>query len=116
MLETLLRMTSSQKVGRPMGHPGRENPWHVTGMSEGSGEREASSSSGMKRSDLLRLRLRPSAGPSRSMMLRAAASWSGEPIRVPSSRYQEFKVRPGTCSWICLTMGWRVKAKPRGPS
>ena len=46
-------------------------------MSRGSGEIEASSSFGMNRRDLLRLRLSQTAGPSRSMMLRAAERLSG---------------------------------------
>ena len=64
-------------------------------MSGGSGEEEASASSGTYRRDLLPLKLRPIAGPFRSMISRAAASWSGEPMSVLPSRYHEFRARPG---------------------
>ena len=74
-----------------MGQPRRDKPWLVTGMSRGSGEIEASSSFGINRRDLLRLRLRPTAGPSRLMMLRAAESLFRDPTSVPSSRYHEFR-------------------------
>lgn len=47
-------------------------------------------------SDLDLLRRRPCAGPSDWMMLRAAARSFGDPIKVPSSGYHEFKVRFGT--------------------
>ena len=73
-------------------------------MFRGSGEIEASSSFGMNSRDLLRLRLRPTAEPSRSMMLRVAESLSGDPTSdptsVPSSRYHEFLFSDAFNNWV----------------
>ena len=88
-----------------MGHPRRVKPPRVIGMSGGSGEREASASSGMKRRDLAQLRSSPTEGPSLSIMWSAATRFSEEPIRVPSSRYHAFKARPGTSALIHSTTG-----------
>ena len=98
-----------------MGQPRREKPQRVVGISDGRGEHEASASSGIKRRDLLLLRRSPRAGPSLSTIWRAAARSSGGPTRVPSSRYQAFKARPGTSALMRSMMEWRVKANPRGP-
>ena len=72
-----------------MGQPRRENPSRVTGISWGRDEMEASFSSGMKRRDLLRLRIRPIVGQSRLMIARAAASSAGVPTSVHSKPGQE---------------------------
>ena len=115
-LVTLFWNTCSQKEGGPIGQPRREKPQRVMGMSDGSGDWVASASSGMKSRDLPLLRWRPTDGPSRSMMCSAVARSYGWPMRVPLSRYQVLRARPGTLALICSTMGWNVRAKPRGPS
>ena len=43
----LLLNTASQKTGGPMGQPRRENPWRVTGISDGRGEQDALASPGI---------------------------------------------------------------------
>ena len=83
-------------------------------MSGGSGEEEASASSGTYRRDLLPLKLRPIAGPFRSMISRAAASWSGEPMSVLPSRYHEFRARPGICSLMYSMIGVKSQGEPKG--
>ncbi len=98
-----------------MGQPRRVKPSLVVGMSEGRGLLEGSASSAMYRSDLARFSLSPRAGPSCSTILRAAAKSSGEPHRVPSSRYQALILSSCTSVLILSTIGWRVRAKPRGP-
>ena len=75
------------------------------GMSDGRGEREASASTGMKRRDFARFRCSPTEGPSSSIMLSAAARSSGDPIKVPSSRYHALRVRPGTSALMRSTIG-----------
>ena len=84
-------------------------------MSDGRGLQELSPSLGMKRRDFAWLRWSPLAGPSSSTILRALSRSFGVPHRVPSSRYQTLIFKLGTSSLIRSIMGWRVRAKPRGP-
>ena len=79
-----------------MGLPRRVKPHRVIGMSDGNGDWEVSTSSGMKRRDLKRLRWRPTKGPSLSMIPSAVMRSFGEPTRAPSSKYHAFKERSGT--------------------
>ena len=97
------RRSPHSRMGGPMGQPKRVKPWRVMGMSDGRGEREASASTGMKRRDFARFS--PTEGPPSSIMLRAAARSSGDPIRVPSSRYHTLRVRPGTSALMRSTIG-----------
>ena len=95
--------------------PRRVKPHREIGISDGNGDWEASTSSGMKRRDLERLRWRLTEEPSFSMIPSAVMRSSGEPTRVPSSKYHVFKARSGTSDLIRSTMGWRERAKPSGP-
>ena len=112
---TLPRTVEAQKVGEPMGQPSRTKPSLVTGMSDGRGLRPKSSSLGMKSRDFALFRFSPLVGLSSSMMLIAFIKSSGDPQRVPSSRYHTLIRRLGTSRLIRSTIGWRAKAKPRGP-
>ena len=85
------------------------------GGPDGRGLQELSPSLGMKRRDFAWLRWSPLAGPSSSTILRALSRSFGVPHRVPSSRYQTLIFKLGTSSLIRSIMGWRVRAKPRGP-
>ena len=88
-----------------MGHSRRVKPPQVMGMSGGSGEREASAASRMKRRDFARLRSSPTKGSSLSIIWSAATRSPEEPTRVPSSMYHASKARPGTTTLICSTTG-----------
>ena len=59
-------------------------------------DREASAPGGINSKDLLWFRCSPRAGPSSSTMCREAARSSGEPTKMPSSRYQALRESPGT--------------------
>ena len=98
-----------------MGLPRRVKPHREIGMSDDNGDWEASMSSGMKRRDLELLRWRPTEGLSLSMIPSAVMRFSGEPTRLPSSKYHGFKARLGTSDLMCSTMGWTERAKPSGP-
>ena len=98
-----------------MGQPRRVKPRLVMGISGGRGEQEALAFSGMNSKDFVLLSLRPSDGPSDSMMLRVAAMSCGEPTKLPSSKYHAFRVRLGNTALMCSTLGWRVRVKPSGP-
>ena len=50
-----------------------------------------------------------------SIMLKAAWRSEREPQRIPSSRYQPLRLRPGTSSWILSMMGCRRMEKAKGP-
>ncbi len=88
------------------GQPRRVKPSRVIGISLGSGEREASAEPGMNRSDFCRFKWRPMGGPSSS------SAASGGPDKVPSSRYV-LRIEV-TSDLIRFTIGWSVRAKPRG--
>ena len=97
-----------------MGQPRRVKPPRVVGMSDGREESEASDSSGMKGRDFARFRWSPTEGPSSSIIRSAAARSSGDPIRVPSSRYQAFRTRTGTSVLMCSTTGCSARENPNG--
>ena len=102
---TLLRITDSGKEGDPMGDPRRTKPSEVVGISGGRGLVAGEAPSGIYKRDLALFRWRYRAGPSPSMMVRAAWSSLAKPHRVPSSRYQALMTNPGTCSFIFSTRG-----------
>ena len=102
---TLLRITVSEKEGDPMGDPRRTNPSEVVGISGGRGLLAGEAPSGIYKRDLALFTWRPKAGPSLSIMVRAAWRSLAEPHRVPSSRYQALMTNPGTCSLIFSTRG-----------
>ena len=68
----------------------------------------------MKSKDFALFKLRPTGGPSDSMMLREAAMSQEEPTKMPPSKYYAFRVRLGTVALMRSKMGWRVRAKPSG--
>ena len=98
-----------------MGLPSRTKPSLHIGISEGRGLVKERSAGGMYKRHLLRLRCRPREGPSASMMERALSKSAGGPHSVPSSRYQQLIRSPGTSCLIRLIIGFRARAKPRGP-
>ena len=111
---SLVLKCSSQKSGGPIGQPRRENPRRAMGMSGGRVDREASAPGGINSKDLLWFRCSARAGPSSYTMCRAAARSSGEPTKVPSSRYQALRESPGTSALSFSMRGWRVREKPSG--
>ena len=112
---TLFSKTSSQNSVGPIGTPKSSKPDEVEGISEGSGLGGWTELGGTNSKDFARLRCRPRAGPSCSTMWSAVARLSGEPHRVPSSRYQALMLREGTSCLIFSTIGWSATAKARGP-
>ena len=92
IFSTLDITIGSQKAAGPIGEPRRQKPDLEMGTSGGGGGGrgllEASAPCGIKRSDFDLLRIKPLEGPSSSTISRALSKSSGEPHRVPSSKYQ----------------------------
>ena len=86
-------------------------------MSRRSDVVETSIREGRNSRDLFRFRCWPTERLSDSIIfsVESRALGRGGQHRVPSSRYQAFSLNLVTSALICLLMGWRVKAKPRGP-
>ena len=111
--EMRLSRTLTENSVSPMGAPRSSKPLDAalgieTGMDENS--------TGAHNSHLLCLTLRPRCKPLEVMNSRALSKESSSPAQIPSSRYQQLRVRPGTSDLRDSTRECGVTAKMRGPS
>jgi hypothetical protein len=118
-LDTREEAKEPTKEGEPIGIPRRSTP-SAEKRRETSGEKKeedkaVGSIEGHQSSHLPRLSSNPMAGAFDRRMAKALATSAIEPIKTPSSRYQVWRVSPGTEPAISCTMGWRARENRRGP-